>query len=87
MKKEAAAKAEAEKQERIKRLDPKPNPPEWYRQLRKSKKYWNGKFYGNDNRGWRVYLDGNETKVSAEDKERYERWCAELKEWQDFWQD
>lgn len=85
--KEAAEKAEAEKQERIKRLDPKPNPPEWYKQLHESKKYWNGKFYGDEKRGWRVYLDGNETKVSVEDKERYERWCAELKEWQDFWQD
>lgn len=85
--KEAAEKAEAEKQEKIRRLDPKPNPPEWYKQLRESKKYWNGKFYGNDKRGWRVYLDGNETKVSTEDKERYERWRDELKEWQDFWQD
>lgn len=85
--KEAAEKAEAEKQEKIKRLDPKPNPPAWYKQLRESKKYWNGKFYGNDKRGWRVYLDGDETKVSAEDKERYERWRDELKEWQDFWQD
>lgn len=86
-KKEAAEKTEAEKQEKIRRLDPKPNPPEWYRKLRDSKKYWNGKFYGNNKRGWRVYLDGNETKVSAEDKERYERWRAELKEWQEFWQD
>ena len=85
--KEAAAKAEAEKQARIKRLDPKPNPPEWYKTLRESKKYWNGKFYGNDKRGWRVYLDGNETKVATEDKERYERWRAELKAWQEFWQD
>ena len=86
-KKEVAEKAEAEKQERIKRLDPKPNPPEWCRQLRESKKYWNGKFYGDEKHGWRVYLDGNETKVSADDKECYERWRAELKEWQDFWQD
>ena len=54
-KKEAAEKTEAEKQEKIRRLDPKPNPPEWYRKLRDSKKYWNGKFYGNNKRGWRVY--------------------------------
>lgn len=35
----------------------------------------------------RLFSHGNETKVSAEDKERYERWRTEIKEWQDFWQD
>lgn len=86
-KKEAAAKAEAEKQEKIRRLDPKPNPPEWYKQLCESKKYWNGKFYGDDKRGWRIYLDGHPTKVTRENKELYEKWCSELKEWQEFWKD
>lgn len=86
-KKEAAAKAEAEKQEKIRRLDPKPNPPEWYKQLCESKKYWNGKFYGNDKRGWRIYLGGEPIKVASDDKTRYEKWRADLKDWQDFWKD
>lgn len=85
--KEAAAKAEADKQARIARLDPKPKPPEWYAKLRESKRYWNGKFYATDKRGWRVYLDGEETRVADEDKDRYEKWRAELKEWQEFWKD
>ena len=80
-----AEKAEAEKQARIDRLDPKPKPPEWYAKLQASKQYWNGKFYGDDKRGWRIYLDGTEVKVAVEDKEHYENWNAELKEWHEFW--
>lgn len=85
--KAAAEKAEAEKKARIDRLDPKPNPPEWYEKLRESKQYWNGRFYGDNRRGWRIYLDGHPTKVTRENKELYEKWCSELKEWQEFWKD
>ena len=85
LQKVAAEKAEAEKQARIDRLDPKPKPPEWYAKLQASKQYWNGKFYGDDKRGWRIYLDGTEVKVAVEDKEHYENWNAELKEWHEFW--
>ncbi|OSI21677.1 hypothetical protein [Neisseria dumasiana] len=84
---EAAAKAEAEKQARIKRLDPKPTAPEWYRKIRAEKKYWNRKFYGNNKYGWRIYVDDCEQKITETDKAAFEKWEAELKEWHEFWKD
>lgn len=84
-KEEEAVKAAAKKKEQIDKLYPRPKPPEWYVTLRESKQYWNGKFYGDDKRGWRIYLDGTEIKVTVEDKECYENWNAELKEWHEFW--
>jgi len=47
--------------------------------------YVSPKFYGDDKRGWRIYLDGTKIKVTVEDKECYENWNAELKEWHEFW--
>ena len=85
--KREAAEAEAKKQETIKRLDPKPKPPAWYVGVREGKQYWNGKFYGDKKRGWRVYLDNKEHKIAAEDKDAYEKWRQELEEWQSFWKD
>ena len=52
-----------------------------------AEQYWNGKFYGDDKRGWRIYLDGEPLKVANGDKASYEKWRADLKDWQDFWKD
>lgn len=85
--KEAAEKAASEKQERIRKLDPKPTAPAWYREIRAAKKYWNHKFYGNAKQGWRIYVDDQERKISSLEKEAFEKWEIELKEWKEFWQD
>lgn len=84
---EAAAKAAAEKQDRINKLYPKPTAPVWYSEIKAAKQYWNGKFYGNAKQGWRIYVDNAERKISAEDKAQYERWLKELAEWREFWKD
>lgn len=86
-KQEAAEKAEAEKQARIKKLDPKPTAPAWYREICSAKKYWNQKFYGTNKHGWRIYVDGEPQKISAQDKEAFENWQADLDEWTEFWKD
>ena len=85
----AEEKAKAmKKQETIKKLDPEPKPPAWLKEIQENKKYWNGKFYSGRKKGrCRIYVDNEETSVSTEEKEQYEKWCNDLKEWKEFWQD
>lgn len=78
----------AKKQETIKKLDPEPKPPKWFKELQESEKYWNGKFYSGRKKGrCRIYIDNEETSVGTEEKEQYEKWRNDLKEWKEFWQD
>lgn len=71
----------------IDKMYPEPKPPVWYADILDSQKYWNGRFYGNKNLGWRIYLDGEEIKVTLEEKKQYEKWKADLKDWKKFWDD
>lgn len=84
---EEKAKA-AKKQEAIAKLYPEPKPPAWLKELQEHKKYWNGQFYSGRKKGrCRIYIDNVEASVSTEEKEQYEKWRNDLKEWKEFWQD
>jgi hypothetical protein len=38
---------------------------------------WNGKIYGNEKYGYRIYIDGNEKKISASQKDEIEQYSSD----------
>jgi hypothetical protein len=38
---------------------------------------WNGKIYGNEKYGYRIYIDGNEKKISASQKDEIEKYSSD----------
>lgn len=80
-------KSSPKRQALIDKLYPEPQPPVWYANILDSQKYWNRRFYGNKNLGWWICLDGEEIKVTLEEKNQYEKWKADLKDWKKFWDD
>lgn len=38
---------------------------------------WNGKIYGNEKYGYRIYIDGNEKKISAAQKDEIEKYSSD----------
>ena len=38
---------------------------------------WNGRVYGSEKYGFKIYVDGEETKISSEDKVKLEKYSSE----------
>lgn len=60
-----------------------PQRPGWYQELRNksSDPYWNGKYYGNEKYGHKIYIGGKEHKITGQQKQELEKYMAERAEY------
>ena len=77
--------AENPKTPQSEHAEKKPKFPEFYQSIRDKhdKPYWNGKFYGDDKKGYRIYVSEKEYKIKPEQKKELEENRKDFLKWKE----